>query len=487
MSQYSIETLDYLKNNRSIYEVMYLANNANGEIVSTSNPLPVTLGSENITITGNVTVDNFPATQNVSIVTESPLPVIGTTVNPWGKQVLSVDDDTVQHTSKNRRKVSTYEVTDFSKFLDDKDPGVWDELITGTASATHEPYMGMVRLEVGSDAGDEVIRQSKRVQIYIPGRQNEASMTVIFGTPTAGIRRRMGVFNDVDGAFFEDGGDGTYYAVCRRDSASGVVETRVAREDWNVDKLDGTGPTGIIADPETIQLMVIEYEWYGAGQVEFNFVIGNNKIPVHQFDHANISTTTWSSTGSLPIRVELTNVTGTAGTHTFYQGSHSFSTEGTTRLLGRQRAVSNPVTGRTLSSANTFYPVLAIRLKTTSLNSVVIPDEFACATLDNTNIFVRVIEGAIITGGTWVSYGADSPIEYNITATGFTDGRIISTQFISAGNMGGKNTFQERSITQLQRNTTTTLGDTSSTFMIAISATGSNKDAWAAMGWIEVR
>ena len=53
--------------------------------------------------------------------------------------------------------------------------------------------------------------------------------------------------------------------------------------------------------------------------------------------------------------------------------------------------------------------------------------------------------------------------------------------------MGGKNTFPERSITQLQRNTTTTLGDTSSTFMIAISATGSNKDAWAAMGWIEVR
>ena len=453
MSQYSIETLDYLKNNRSIYEVMYLANNANGEIVSTSNPLPI----------------------------------IGTTVNPWGKQVLTVDDDTVQHTSKNRRKVSTFEVTDFSKFVDDKDPDIWDELLVGTSSSTHEPYLGMVKLEVGSGAGDEVIRQTKRVQKYIPGQQCEASMAVIFGTPTTGIRRRMGIFNEVDGAFFEDGGDGTYYAVCRRNTISGVLETRVARENWNVDKLDGTGPTGIIADPEAIQLMIIEYEWYGAGQVEFNFVIGNNKIPVHQFNHANIATTTWSSTGSLPIRVELTNVTGTAGTHTFYQGSHSFTIEGTTAIWGRQRTISNALTGYTLTTAKQFYPVLAIRLKTTSLDSVITPDEYSGATLDNTNIFIRVIEGATITGGTWVSYGADSPIEYNITATGFTGGRTVSTQYVSAGNMGGKNTFPERSVTQLQRNTTTTLGDTSSTFMIALAATGANKDGWASLGWIEVR
>ena len=410
-----------------------------------------------------------------------------TTVNPWGKSVVTVDDDTVQHTSKNRRKVSTYEVTDFSKFLDDKDPDIWDELLVGTASTTHEPYMGMVRLEVGSDAGDSAIRQTKRVQRYVPGRQNEASMAVIFGTPTVGIRRRMGVFDDVDGAFFEDGGDGTYYCVIRRNTATGPVETRIARENWNVDKLDGTGPTGIIADPEAVQLMVIEYEWYGAGQVEFNFVIGNNKIPVHQFDHANIESTTWASKGSLPIRVEITNVTGVAGTHTFYQGSHSFSTEGTTGILGRQRNISSPLTGYTLTTANTFYPVLAIRLKTTSLDAAVIPDVYSGATLDNTSIFVKVLDGVTVTGGTWVSYAVDSPIEYNITGTSFTGGRTIETLHISSGNMGNRYQFPERSVTQLQRNTTTTLGDTSSVFLVAIAAIGANKAGWASLGWIEVR
>jgi len=453
MTQFSTQTEDFLNNNRSIYEVMYLANNANGDIVSTANPFPV----------------------------------IGTTVNPFGKQVLTVDDDTVQHTSKNRRKVSTFEVTDFSKFNDDKDPGIWDELLTGTASSIHEPYLGMVRLQVGGNTGDQAIRQTKRVQRYIPGRQNEVSMSVIFGTPTVGVRRRMGIFDDVDGAFFEDGGDGTYYVVIRRNTASGVVENRVARENWNIDKLDGSGPSGITVAPDAIQLMSIEYEWYGAGQVEFNFVINNNKFPVHQFNHANITSTTWASSGSLPIRVELTNVTGTAGTHTLYQGSHSFSAEGITNLLGRQRDISSPLAGYTSTTANTFYPVVAIRLKTTSLRSVIIPDEYAGATLDNTSVFVRVIEGANITGGTWVSYGADSPIEYNITATGFTGGRTVSTQFVGVGNSGGKNVFPDRTVTQLQRNTTTTLGDTSSTFLIAIASTGANKSTWASLGWIEVR
>ena len=202
---------------------------------------------------------------------------------------------------------------------------------------------------------------------------------------------------------------------------------------------------------------------------------------------ANSYSTTWTAKASLPVRVELTNTSGAAGTHNLYQGSHAFLTEGTTTLLGRQNSISNTITGNTLTTANTFYPLVAIRLKTTALDSVIIPDEFAAATLDNTNIFVRAIEDATIVGGTWVSFGPNSPIEYNITATSYTGGNILATTFISSGNMGNSYTFAERSITQLKRNTVTTLGDTSSTFLISAAATGSNKSGWGSLGWIEVR
>jgi len=409
------------------------------------------------------------------------------TYDPYGQPVLRIDDTTKQHTSKNRVKVSGHDITDFSTYTFSKNELNWDEQVTGTGSVVHVPEYGMVKFEVGPNAGDEVIRQTKRVQRYIPGRSAEVAMSVIFGTPTTGIRKRIGLFDNTDGVYFEDGGDGTYYVATRRKVGASFVDTRVAREDWNYDKLDGTGPSGIVADPTALHHIVIEYEWYGAGQVEFKYIIDNNSFPVHRFNHANHQAYPWASTASLPVRCELTNVAGTAGTHEFYQGSHSFATEGNTELLGRQNSISNTITGKTLTAANTFYPVVALRLKTTALNSVVLPDSFSGATLDNTNVFIRLVEGANVTGGTWVSYSDDSPVEYNITATGYTNGIPIETVFVSATNQGNIFRLNPRAITQIDRKTTTTLGDTSDTLIVAMASTNANKAAFANLGWIEVR
>jgi len=409
--------------------------------------------------------------------------------DPSGRPVLRIDDTTKQHTSKNRVKMSTFEVTDFATFTTGKDLDIWDEIVTGASSSSvHDEYLGMVKMTVGPNVGDKVYRQTKRVQRYIPGRQGEVSMTVIFGTPTTGIRRRFGMFDELNGFFFEDSGDGTYRCVLRRNSALGVVdEESFARDDWNVDKLDGTGPSGITANPNNIQHMSIEYEWYGAGMVEWNFIIDNNKYPIHRIYHANRVPNTWAAKAALPVRIEIENIGGTAGTHTFYQGSHSFATEGTTTLLGRQKSISTPITGKSTDGSNTFIPMVAIRLKSTALDSVVIPDEFSAATLDNTNIFVRAIELPTVTGGTWVSFSDDSAVEYNITATGYSGGNVLSTTFVNGTNQGTAFTFPERSITQLLRNTTTTLGDTSGIFLLAIASVGANKDGFASLGWIEVR
>ena len=409
------------------------------------------------------------------------------TYDPYGQPVLRIDDTTKQHTSKNRVKISGHDITDFSTYTFSKNVLNWDERIIGTGSVVHVPEYGMVKFEVGGTAGDEVIRQTKRVQRYIPGRSAEVAMTVIFGAPTTGIRKRIGLFDNTDGAYFEDGGDGTYYVATRRKDGASFIDTRVARDNWNYDKLDGTGPSGITADPTALQHIVIEYEWYGAGQVEFKYVIGNNSFPIHRFDHANRQSYPWASTASLPVRCELTNVAGTAGTHEFYQGSHSFATEGATELLGRQNNITTAITGKTLATANTFYPMVAIRLKTTALNSVVLPDAFSAATLDNSSVFVRVLEGAIVTGGTWVSYSDDSPIEYNITATDYTGGIALETIYVSASGQGSVFRFNERAITQIDRTTTTTLGDTSDTFVVAMASTVANKDGFASLGWVEVR
>jgi len=67
----------------SHYEVVMLANGVNGNVVSTSNPLPVTLGSSNITITGDV---NVGTTVNVS---SSPSNPVHTHVTEFGNVNIS--------------------------------------------------------------------------------------------------------------------------------------------------------------------------------------------------------------------------------------------------------------------------------------------------------------------------------------------------------------------------------------------------------------
>ena len=62
MAQWKVETGALDPKISSHYEVMYLANGALGALVSTTNPLPVSIGSNNINIVGNIAI---PTTVNV--------------------------------------------------------------------------------------------------------------------------------------------------------------------------------------------------------------------------------------------------------------------------------------------------------------------------------------------------------------------------------------------------------------------------------------
>jgi hypothetical protein len=404
--------------------------------------------------------------------------------NSAGHPVIRVDDTSVQHTATNRRKVSTNEMLYFNTFQYSKDVDIWDEDITGTAAITFDSILGMVDMSVGGTAGDQAVQQSRRVIRYVPGRQNELTFSVIFTEPTIGIRRRIGLFNEQSGFYFEDGGDGNYYCVIRRNTADGVAETRVAREDWNIDRFDGQGPSGITADPRNIQMVVFEYNWFGAGQVEVSWVVNNNKLPIHQFETANILSHTWTNTVFLPVRKEITNVIGAPGTHHMYIGSSSISAEGTVGPLGRESNINSPITGRSLGAANTFSPVLSIKLKADRLAGVVIPIDFQAATLDNTTIFYRLVQNAVLTNASWQSVGVDSFVEYDAVATVATGGTILKTGFLGTYQQGQIVTFDPRTVTQLGRSS---MGTVSDVLTVEIASTQANKSGFASLNWIELR
>lgn len=412
------------------------------------------------------------------------------TYDAEGKPSLRTLDSQAGYTSKNRIKISDYQTDFFNTFQYGKETDVWDESTTLGGSATWNTNTNWVDMAVGSTQGSKVIRQTRNVMRYIPGRSSTLTYAVRFQTPVTGIRRRIGLFDENNGFYFEDAGvigaDGLpEYNVVVRTSTSGVLtETRVPRSQWNGDKLDGSGVDSITADPTKSQMVSFEYEWYGAGQIIIGWVIDGYTHIIHTFNHANIASLPWSSTPFLPIRLELENLTGVAGTHYLYQGSNSLISEGTATKLGIAQNITGPITGRTMSTANTFYPILSIRLKSTALKGIVLPTFFQAATLDNTSVFYKLVRNATLTGANFVDMpDANSFTQYDISATSYTGGVDIDSGFVIGGGGTGIR-LDKDTVYQIGRGS---MGTVSDTLTLAIASPNANKSALSAMTWIEQR
>jgi hypothetical protein len=397
----------------------------------------------------------------------------------WGNQT----DWRPQFTNNNRFKISPYQTVFFNTFQYGKETDVWDERVVGIATATHDTSSSNVVMQVGSTAGSKVIRQTKNVMRYIPGRGATLAFAVRLDTPQVGIRRRFGLFDDNNGVFVEDNG-GTYSYVIRSSVTGITTETRVYRDDWNGEKFDGNGWTGVTADPTKQQMISINYEWYGAGIVQFAWLMKNETVVSHTFENSNTNDRVWCSTPFLPIRVEIENVTGAAGTHYIYQGSNSLIQEGEPEKLGTLLSIANPITGTTMSSSDTFYPIISIRLKSDELSAVMLLRSLQAATNDNTNIYWRLFENATLTGGTWVDHpDENSFMQYNTTATALSGGTTLLNGFVVGGGAALIN-IDDKAAVQLGRSGIGTISDT---YTLACASPNTNKKALAVLNWIEQR
>lgn len=400
--------------------------------------------------------------------------------DPFGQPIVRIAQTKASYTSKNRQRVSQFKTWFFSTNQFSTGLDVWDQTTTNGATITHDPNQSAVTMSVSSTPGSKAIRQTRQVMPYIPGRPAEFSLAHRWEMPSIGLRRRAGVFDENNGIFFEDGGDGTYYCVVRSKVSGSVVEHRVARADWNGDKFDGLGPSGFTADPNGIQLLVIEYEWYGAGAVHFNYVMNGVKHRIHSFYHANISHDVYMSTPFLPIRFEIENINDGAGT--FVVASCSFGLEGESSRLGIPLVQQVPLPGVSLLTANTFYHAISLRLKSTALSGIVMLEQLQFFTTDNTTLAYRIIQNATLTGGTWADHELpNSLVQANTSAT-YTGGTILYRGLVPT--TGVPIMIDTGGAFQLGRNT---MGTVSDTITIAITAFNNNKTAVGTVGFREIR
>jgi len=87
-----------------------------------------------------------------------------------------------------------------------------------------------------------------------------------------------------------------------------ITDKKVKQENFNLDRLDGTGPSGYDLDIAKMQMIGIQYSWYGAGFIDFMLRGSDgNFVFCHRMRNSNVNTEAFMRSGNLPVRYEVTN------------------------------------------------------------------------------------------------------------------------------------------------------------------------------------
>lgn len=367
------------------------------------------------------------------------------------------------------------------------DNGLWATSTANGGSATFDPNAGLVNLAVTTTSGSEVIRETTKCFSYQPGKSLLVMSTFTFAAAKTGLRQRVGYYGTNNGMYLELANNDLNF-VERSYSTGSLVETRVSKANWNIDPMDGTGPSNLTLDITKSQILWMDIEWLGLGTVRLGFIINGKFIHCHSFHHANMITGTYITTASLPLRYEITNTAATASSSTLKQVCSTVISEGGYELRGLQQAVGTNITAPyILTVAGTYYPIISLRLKSAYLDAIVILTAISILGASaNANYNWRVMANNTTTGGTWASAGANSAVEYNLTGTATTGGRILAEGYFSSTNQSTASIdiLKEALFKfQLERDS---LSNTPYELSLIVSASAATSNVHASMDWEEV-
>ena len=447
------------------------------------------VNSNTIGVSGSLTVTNPVTSVNAVVTNTVGVSAINLPVTVTNTIETVTTTNPVQLDAFGRFRVST-PLTLFDSSHRYKDNNLWASLtaVNGTTYAFNQ-NQGLMDLTVTAASGSSVIRETTKVFTYQPGKSLLVLNTFVFAPSATNLRQRTGYFGANNGIYFQMD-DATISFVERSLVTGSPSETTVPMSAWNIDKMDGTGPSGFTLDITKAQISWMDIEWLGVGTVRCGFVIDGKFVHCHSFHHANKIASTYITTASLPLRYEITNKAATNGSRTMKQICSSVISEGGYELNGLQQAVGTVITTpKTLTSAGTYYPVVSIRLKASRLDAIIILTALSMMPVSTGNFSWRVIaSGTTGGGGAWQDAGVDSAVEYKLDGTSITGGRILAQGYLTAnstyGNSSITNILKESLFKfQLERNGLT---NTPYEITLALAASTGGETTHASMDWEEI-
>lgn len=314
----------------------------------------------------------------------------------------------------------------------DKQPLYWDEVTVGTGVSIHDANRVSVISRVGTASGASVIRQTYRSFEYRRGNAQIIYLSGILGASKANVVKRIGYFDDNNGVFFQT--NGTSFGVVRRSKSSGsVVDQVIIQNDFNGDKVDGTGQSGLTLDLTKQNLFYIDFSWLGTNIIRFCVVINGQIIILHQMNNANVIAEPWSQTGQLPLRSQIFNSGTSASSTDLVVTCVAVFTSGSAKKESRIRGITSGTTAVNVNTTESIIGGIRLKPNLTNVSLQAVEYDFLPAS-GNSFLFYKVIYRPILTGATWVDQFDLAQSLSNIPS--FSGGTVIETGHLNLATAG---------------------------------------------------
>jgi hypothetical protein len=372
--------------------------------------------------------------------------------------------------------------TQFESQMRYKENDKWDTSITGSGSTSYITNESCLNMTLTTAANDEIIRETKRVFAYQPGKSLLILMSFVFSPLKANLRQRVGYFGATNGIYFE--ADGTTLNLVLR--SSNFSEIRVPQSQWNGHKFDGSAFFPRLLDASKGNIFWCDIEWLGVGDVRCGFVIDGVTITAHIFHNENTYNTTYMTTACLPIRYEIKNTGLTLSTSTMKQICSTVISEGGFQNKSSLNFASNSIVTAQLKdtgTAGTLIPLISMKLRSDRLDSIVLPSKLdvICTTNDNVK-WTLLLNPATLSTTSFANYSTTtSNVMIDTSATTVSGGTILAGGFLyQFGNSSFDNL--EAFNFQLGR----TIAGTSDIVTLAVTAGSANAKVAGAISWYEI-
>jgi len=331
--------------------------------------------------------------------------------------------------------------------LNNKNKELIDEHIIGNGTVIHDVNTSSTILSVSND-NDKVIRQTRKYMIYQPGSTQSIKITGILnynGLNQYNTSSKIGYFDNDNGIFFEYTNHQLY--ITKRSSNTGIIiDTRIIQSEWNIDKMDGNGPSKQIIDITNIQIFIFTINWLGAGNMIGGFIINDNRYFVHTFNHANITDLVSITTPNLPVRFEISMINNSDDSDSDSDSDNISSlkqmccvieTEGGSNQIGKSISVNLGKDSKSITSQSK-NSLISIRLKSNFIRTNIIIKKISIMCTTNSNFLVELYltqaPNNPLTNDFWIDIGNYSSIEYDKQSTLFSNSDSILIQSLYINN-----------------------------------------------------